>query len=340
MKPEMSERLFIEDLFRQSVKDNKIEIEKIESIERLTGDASTRRYYRVFCTKISYVVCLDNPSQDDNDFVKKQNFFHREKIRVPLVLDSNPSKGYILEEDLGDQTLIQEMVNIESLSQEFDIYKKIIDELIKIHKTSPQKIEDSQLFNLKFDFTKYMEEIDFSLRYFYKKFLKIKELAPISKLNTEFEKICREISSRSMVLTHRDFHSRNIMVKNGELIIIDFQDARMGIPQYDLASLLDDCYYELNMENKEKLLLYYYDEMKDKLEDQSSFEEFKRLYDLVAIQRVFKAIGSFSYIFEHRKDERYVKYIGFAMEKIKKIMLANPDYNELRKTLFGSYYAS
>ena len=340
MKPEMSERLFIEELFRQSVKEKKINIEKIKSIERLTGDASTRRYYRVFCTKISYVVCLDNPSEDENDFVQKQSFFHGEKIRVPLVLDSNPSKGYILEEDLGDQTLIQEMVSIENPNEELETYTKIIDELIKIHKVKTDKINASQLFELKFDVAKYMDEIDFSLRYFYKKFLKISELGPIDKLNNEFKRICIEIASKNMVLTHRDFHSRNIMVKDSELVIIDFQDARMGIPQYDLASLLDDCSYELNSDNKNILLKYYYSEMKEFLVDQTSFEEFERLYDLVTIQRVFKAIGSFSYIFEHRKDERYVKYIGFGMEKIKKILLKKTEYSELRKILFGSYYAS
>jgi hypothetical protein len=80
--------------------------------------------------------------------------------------------------------------------------------------------------------------------------------------------------------------------------------------------------------------------MKDSLEDQPTFEEFERLYDLVTIQRVFKAIGSFSYIFEHRKDERYVKYIGFGMEKIKKILLKKSEFSDLRKILFGSYYAS
>ena len=49
------------------------------------------------------------------------------------------------------------------------------------------------------------------------------------------------------------------MVKNDDLVIIDFQDARMGIPQYDLSSLLDDCYYQLMPENKERLVKYYYD---------------------------------------------------------------------------------
>ncbi len=340
MKPEMSERLFIEDLFRQSVQEKKIEIEKIESIERLTGDASTRRYYRVFCTNSKYVVCLDNPSEQDNTFVKKQKFFFNNKIRVPQVYDTNPQKGYILEEDLGDVTLLQELVNIENSQEEYEQYKKVLDELISIHKINQTELNKSDLFEEKFDFDKLQSEIDFSLRYFLKCFLKIDDQKLLDSINVEFSHITKRLSEQNMVLTHRDFHSRNIMIKNKELITIDFQDARMGIPQYDLVSVLEDCYYEIELSNKNKLIDYYYEKLQDQLKDQGDRSTFMNLYDDMTLQRVFKAVGSFSYIFEHREDERYVKYIGFAMEKIKKILLKDPKYTNLRKLLFQVYYAS
>ena len=60
----------------------------------------------------------------------------------------------------------------------------------------------------------------------------------------------------------------------------------------------------------------------------------------MAIQRVFKAIGSFTYIYHTRKDERYLKYIGFAMEKIKVYLLSNPKYDKLRTLLISVYYES
>ena len=72
----------------------------------------------------------------------------------------------------------------------------------------------------------------------------------------------------------------------------------------------------------------------------TDFQKFNKLYDEMAIQRVFKAIGSFSYIYDKRKDIRYLKYIGFAMEKLKRIFLRNPEYNELRKLIFKHYYES
>ena len=143
-----------------------------------------------------------------------------------------------------------------------------------------------------------------------------------------------------MVITHRDFHSRNIMVQGDQFIFIDFQDARWGIPQYDLVSLLEDCYYELDDKNRETLKRYYYDNLDPAIHGQKNFQEFLCLYEDMTIQRVFKAVGSFCYIYNWRKDERYLKYIGFAMEKIRKVMMDNPKYIDLKKKLFQHYYAN
>ena len=60
----------------------------------------------------------------------------------------------------------------------------------------------------------------------------------------------------------------------------------------------------------------------------------------MVLQRVFKAIGSFGYIYATRKDVRYIKYVGFAMEKIRKVMMKDPKYDDLRKVMFRNYYAS
>ncbi len=342
MKPELSERLFIEELFSHSVEELKLENHEINHIEKLTGDASTRRYYRVFCKNISYVVCLDNPSDtiEENSFLRVQSFLFEKGIRVPKIIHTNISKGYILEEDLGDITLLNHLAKIDSLETEFNLYKKVINELITLHTLSISEVEKPNIFDLKFDSEKLNFEIEFSVKYFLGHFLGVEDKSIKEDVIQLFKPICENLASHDMVLTHRDFHSRNVMVLEDDLVMIDFQDARWGIPQYDLASLLDDCYYSLSRENQYKLLKHYYENVDEKVHNQGSFEEFKSLYEEMALQRVFKAIGSFSYIYHNRKDERYVKYIGFAMEKLKTYMVKNPKFNELRKTLFSIYYAS
>lgn len=341
MKPEISEQILIEELFKKSSDEQKIQCNNLEHIERLTGDASTRKYYRVHCSNDSYVVCLDNPTElNKNLFVLNQEFFKNNDIRVPNIYDKDVQKGYLLEEDLGDETLLKVLSIIKCPNQELEIYKRIIDEMIKMHKITDEKLKDTVISELSFDKVKLNEEIEFSLKYFIRKFLNNDDETVFNEINDNFKSIIEDICKMPMVCTHRDFHSRNIMVKNGEYIVIDFQDARMGLPQYDLVSLLEDCYYDLTDENRETLKRYYFDNMNMSAFGQGTYEEFCRFYDLMLLQRVFKAIGSFSYIFEHRKDYRYVKYIGFAMEKIRKTMLRDERFTRLRRPLFNLYYES
>ena len=341
MKPEVSERLFIEELFSKSCAKLDISCE-VTSVEKLTGDASTRRYYRVF-TKgdSSYVVCLDNPAPlGENKFVNVQKFLKNKNVRVPNIYDSKEKRGFLLEEDLGNITLLQRLSHVESIDEEYKIYKKIVDELIKIHSIPKNEVESSAYFSESFDLEKFNFELNFTLKYFLTLFMNVEDDKNKNFIYEEFQKIHARLVEKEMVLTHRDFHSRNVMVKNEELIIIDFQDARWGIPQYDLVSLLEDCYYELDITVKEKLKKYYYDALGKIVKDQCSYEEYCSLYDDMAIQRVFKAIGSFSYIYDKRSDVRYLKNIGFAMEKLKRIMLKNSKYDNLRKSIFKFYYDS
>ena len=143
MKPEQAEQFFIEGLFQESADSKKIDIQAISHIEKLTGDASTRRYYRVTCPKKSYVVCLAEPTENDSDFVEVQKVLHSNQIRVPHLYDTNLEKGYLLEEDLGDQTLLKRLASIDSADEEYEHYEKVVDALIKIHQIDAAKYQDA-----------------------------------------------------------------------------------------------------------------------------------------------------------------------------------------------------
>lgn len=343
MKPEQAERFYIEELFKKTQDKDILQDVRLEEIDKLTGDASTRRYYRIFTSQKSYVVCLDNPFNDDagkHPFVSVQQFLHENRVKVPDILDHNLSRGYMLQEDLGNVTLLQHMSTVKSNSEEFEIYKKIVDQLLELHMIPREKVKNPNLFQLSFDHQKFMDETRFTFKYFLNFFNKLQDENFISELEGLFDPIMKRLASQPMVITHRDFHSRNIMVKDGKYTFIDFQDARWGIPQYDLVSLLEDCYYDLNEENRQKLKRYYFENLPAKIHGQKSWEEFSSFYEDMLIQRVYKAVGSFCYIYNWRKDDRYLKYIGFAMEKIRKVMMDNPKYDEIRKKLFSHYYAN
>lgn len=343
MKPEQAELFLIEELFSKSQEKGILNNVKLQEVDKLTGDASTRRYYRLFTNDGSQVVCLDNPYEEGlekHPFLSVQQFLAANHVKVPAILDHNLPKGYLLQEDLGNETLIMLLSTLTTKEQEFNIYKTIVDQLLELHRIPVSAVKNPHLFQLKFDHQKYMDETRFTFKYFLGFFLKNQDEILVKEMEGLFDPIMKRLSESKMVVTHRDFHSRNIMVKNGHFVFIDFQDARWGIPQYDLVSLLEDCYYDLNEDNRQKLKRHYFNNLSSSIHGQKSYEEFESLYDDMMIQRVFKAVGSFCYIYNWRKDERYLKYIGFAMEKLRNVMMDNPRYSELKKKLFQIYYAN
>lgn len=343
MKPEQAEQFLIEELFRKTQDKSLLEKVNLQEIDKLTGDASTRRYYRLFTNQGTFVVCLDNPyneAVETHPFLAVQQFLAKNKVMVPGILDHHLPRGYLLQEDLGNVTLLHHLSSISGAEEEFQIYKKLVDQLLELHRIPRSKVDNPHLFKLSFDYDKYMDETRFTFKYFLNFFHRNKDENLVAELEALFDPIMRRLASMPMVITHRDFHSRNVMVKDGEFIFIDFQDARWGIPQYDLVSLLEDCYYDLTEENRAKLKRYYFDNLDPAIHGQKSFDEFEEYYQDMLIQRVFKAVGSFCYIYNWRKDDRYLKYIGFAMEKIRKVMMDNPRYKDLRVKLFQHYYAN
>jgi aminoglycoside/choline kinase family phosphotransferase len=341
LKPEESERLLITELFENSKQRvEALKDHEISDVVKLTGDASTRRYYRINTNQTSFVSCLTDAKEniESSDFLNVQKVLGENKVRVPRIIDQNIKKGYMLQEDLGNITFLSHIATKLTKDEIYNEYERVIDSLIEIHKVPKDK--DYNWGTLEFDVEKYIFEMNFTKKYFINKFLKVELSKQEEKdLDEDLLKLVSEIASMEKVLSHRDFHSRNIMVKDGEFIYIDFQDARQGIPQYDLVSLLEDCYFQLETSNVEKLKTYYFDNYIKKFStDQKNLETFMRMYDLMTIQRVFKAIGSFSYIYETREDIRYVKYIGFAFEKVRNKLKNYPEFSKLFSILMKVYY--
>ena len=130
------------------------------------------------------------------------------------------------------------------------------------------------------------------------------------------------------------------MMKDSKHYIIDFQDSMLGIPQYDLVSLLEDCYYQVSPNNKTKLLRYYWKLTNTYSSVDQSYENFEYYYNIMAIQRILKAIGSFCYIYYLREDIRYLKYIGFGFEKVRTFLNLFDDFHDAKNLMGKSYYES
>jgi len=135
-------------------------------------------------------------------------------------------------------------------------------------------------------------------------------------MQTIYMDISQKLASQPKVICHRDFHSRNVMLKKGQAVLIDFQDARLGPAVYDLVSLLWDSYVDLKPEIQQDLLLYYCNRFPYFSQIAGSKGEFMENLNLQIIQRCYKACGSFSSFKNTRNDERYLKYIPGTLEQI------------------------
>ncbi len=343
-----TEKLLVDSLFAKSVAEGKVDKLTILDIEKLTGDASSRSYFRIKGQEGSYVACLDQSltslkNIDGVDFLSAQKVLVKEEVAVPEILHVDFKKGYVLQEDLGDITFLRTLSLIANKNEEFLHYKKAIDELLKIQRVSKDKLRETVFDKRFFDTDKYMFEVDFTIAHLIDGLFDLGvDCERKEKIRDNFKILVDELAEQSMVLTHRDYHSRNIMVKQNTLKVIDFQDMRMGIPQYDLVSLLEDCYYKVDSENKLNLKRYYWEKAKEynilTEGDNYNWESFLTFYNKMAIQRTFKALGSFAYIYRQREDIRYLKYIGHSFEQLKGFLFSDTKYKELRTLLSEVYY--
>ncbi len=268
------------------------------SITKIQGDASSRQYFRVTGTHGTSIACYDpafEASTPDNyPFLLLHNLLSRHAIPVPALIGVNALNGLLLLEDCGD-LLLQ---NLFGSSLEYTIpdrYREIIDILIQIQGIHDQK--NIIPFSISFDHEKIMFEFDFFithalLNYFSPAF----DRQSVGKLRYEFEAITEIlVKPQHFVLNHRDFHSRNILIHHEKPMIIDFQDARMGLPQYDAVSLIRDSYVKLSPALTEELKLYHFNALCDYELTTMSLDEYLFYFDIMAFQRNIKAIGTFCY---------------------------------------------
>jgi len=131
------------------------------------------------------------------------------------------------------------------------------------------------------------------------------------------------------VLCHRDYHSRNLMLHDGRLCIIDFQDARLGPDTYDLVSLLRDSYLDLPEQVVEELIAYFL-ALGGRTADHA---EFRRRFDLMALQRNLKALGTFGYQTIARRNPVYIQYIPRTLQYARENVLKYSRFDRLRDLL-------
>lgn len=298
----------------------------------LAGDASSRRYYRVVHNETSLVLMAWEPFQDADSFpfLNVQKRLKDIHVHVPDVVSLDEKRGLILLEDLGDLTLERRFWENQDQTLSLTPYKLAIDELIKIHFQFKDTDHNSVAHKIRFDHEKFMWEMNYAIDHLLVKFLNLNlSEKTLATLRSELSDMCTTLASEPTVICHRDYHSRNVMIKLGKMRVIDFQDARLGPMQYDLVSLLKDSYVDMNAEVRSQLLDYYLARREELGHAPVQLDHFMEIYELQTIQRCFKACGSFSSFFNMRQDTRYLKYLSKTLAEVKSNLYLFPKLSTL-----------
>ena len=326
------------------IKDESVQVFLEKSLKKsdfkviqLAGDASTRKYYRVAVDNQSLVLMKWDPFQPEKyPFISVLIHFADAGVHVPRIVDMSPGDGLVLLEDLGDLTLERKYWEQRESEKSFEYYKLAIDEIIKIHFAASALKKPCTAFDIEFNTEKFVWEMNYGKDNLIKGVLGF-NLS--SKLDSEivgiFNKISETLHKEPKYISHRDYHSRNLMIKFDKMCVIDFQDARMGPVQYDLVSLIKDSYVDITDEYGQRILNYYFDRAKDY---KKTFEKdhFNYIYELQSIQRCFKACGSFASFFHQRQDRRYLKYLTPTLKKVVKSLVGFPEYKIFTNLIIDS----
>ena len=306
---------------------------KAPRVVPLTGDASDRRYYRVLVPDAPSIVLSLYSSAFDFEqlsFVNVARLLQQMPTPIPSVLGHAEDIGVLALEDLGDVTL-QAHLGAATAAEHAALYRQAVALIATMQKRGAELSDPRYVpYGIAFDVEKLMWELDFFTKHFIEAYRGITiGAAALDELRAEFRPLVEALAGEPRVLCHRDYHSRNLMLHHEELYIIDFQDARMGPDTYDLVSLLRDSYVDLPEQTVDELIAYFL-----ALKGETGSEAgFKQRFDMMALQRNLKALGTFGYQTTARRNPVYIQYIPRTLRYVRNNLAHLPRFARLQSLL-------
>ncbi len=328
----------------------------LERCVPLAGDASNRRYFRLQLSnapvaslilmqladpegfKASEEAISDNQEEiTELPFINILKHLQAVGLDVPALQYFNEAEGLLFLEDFGDVTLAQACSGVPPDRIEA-YYQQAIDGLVHLHlQASKPSSFPCLAFSRSFDVPLYMWEFDHFLEYGIVarngRLMCSDDWLPVHEL---FHTMAEWLAAQPVVFTHRDYHSRNLMVDGERLGVIDFQDALMGPVTYDLASLLRDSYMDLDEGLIDRMIARYCEGMRRGMNPSrhgdlliNDAKAFRRLFDFTSIQRNLKAAGRFVYIDRVKNNPSFLPSIPRTLMNVYRNVQAYPELHPL-----------
>ena len=304
-------------------------------LSSISGDASFRQYYRKFNQKknLSSIIVISKKEKNKNLLVYTaiNQFLLDHNIRAPRLLAENYKKGFIEIEDFGNITIHN---ILKKSKKKFHIYKKTVDLLIRLQKIKSRiiknfygksyKLENYSVKNLH-------KESDLFFDWYLPLIMKKNKALKIKKvLKQKLQILYKKLKFKDKTFVHRDFHISNLMKINSRIGVIDSQDAIIGNPTYDLASLIDDVRIKTSNQLKKNIFNYYLNKCPKIYRRKKN--EFIHDFNILSVQRNLKIIGIFSRLFKRDKKKQYLKLIPYTW-KLLEIRLKDKMFSEINTIL-------
>ena len=291
--------------------------EKAESVEMLPASGSYREYCRLFSSSKTVIGAFNADIKENTAFLSFSYHFKINDLPVPEVFAvSADLKKYLLE-DLGDITLFDFLSSVrekEGFSENIiSEYKKVLKVLPKIQVVAGKDLDYSVCYpRAAFDKTSMMWDLNY-FKYYFLKLAKIQ--FDEQALEDDYQAFCDYLlSADSNYFLYRDFQSRNVMLKNGEVYFIDYQGGRRGALQYDLASLLYDGKADIPQFVRQQLFDFYITELKKYIPVNDT--DFTAYFKGFVLIRIMQAMGAYGFRGFYEKKEHFLKSIPFALKNL------------------------
>ncbi len=276
-------------------------------VEALIPDASFRQYFRVTLAN-QKAILMDAPPEHEpiDPFLKLTQHLKSIELRVPEILAFDARDGFILLEDLGDNTFTELIVSGEN---ELLLYEKALGELIKLQ--SSAKAVDIDVGE--YDFDLMIDEACLFTQWYLPAVTQNKiDKYMVSGFNAAWKTIFKTLPEINPTLVLRDFHVDNLMMINDQCALLDYQDAVIGSPAYDVVSLLEDARRDIGCELTQKILSIYQDKTN------SDPKIFQHHYVIWGAQRHCKVAGIFMRLWVRDNKPNYLIHLTRVMALLKK----------------------
>ena len=290
-----------------------------DSIQKIPQSGGDRIYFRIQQGRQTWIATYNLNVKENQTFIYFAQHFHEKGMPVPKLLAVNQDQTVYLQEDVGTTSLLDVLELEGKTDAVFALFQKSLTALAKLQIQGAQGLDYNHCLTSK-SFGKHSILTDLlyykyyfldTLQYPYDKQALIDELELLS------EQLAQNQYDNFMF---RDFQSRNIMVKEGEVFFIDFQGGMQGGLPYDLASLLWQAKAELSNEWKENLLVHYINELQKLLPKPLDVNEFKKQYQGFVLLRLLQVLGAYGFRGLFERKAHFLTSIPLGLKNLKNFL--------------------